>query len=152
MAERPVLCVAVDPGRSSGIAMATQCGDDWITTVDGGMSPPSRGCDYAPLVEASKLGYRVMAIIERSTVNHARFAAHRADANKWAGYLKVMFPRRNKIEFVDPRTWQRQLLGDPKNRILTYEQYAERFLDHSGTSDEAAALCLMEYARKCLWR
>lgn len=147
-----MLLVAIDPGRSSGIAMAVYEGDDLVFTVDGGMSPPSTGTPYEPLVVAANAGFRAKVIIERSTVRISRFAAHRADAAKWGAYIKTLFPRRNTVDYVDPRVWQRQLLGNPNGRIMTYEQYAQKFLGHSGTSDEAAALCLMEYARKCLWR
>ena len=150
--ERPFLYIAIDPGRISAVAMATVSDGEWIMTVEGGMSPPSVMSHYAPLAEAAGLGLRAKVIIERSTVRAARFSAHRADATKWGWYIKALFPRRAKIDYVDPRVWQRQLLGNPKDRIMTYEQYAQKFLGHSGTSDEAAALCLMEYARKCLWR
>jgi len=103
---------------------------------------------------------RVLCVIERPAGIYRSSPAVRAAAVRAREAIRHAFPRRAKITFVDPKTWQAKLLrgveaftgidSTTKDKSLWLARN-EMGLDVD-TDHEADAACLLRYALCFLWR
>ncbi len=150
----PSLFLAIDPGAT--------CGFGWKLRSDpeiyhGSVALAAIG-DRLERIGTLGTGYRhsfmnIVAFIERSTTKKPWYRAHRADANKCADAIKKLWPRRNKIYFIDPRTWQKGMLKNAPG-LNTKQQslfVASLILKTEITDTDAAdAVCILEFGMKNL--
>ena len=144
--KRPAVYFGFDPGRSGAVAVSTGSS---ITT-----QPMKCGqLTHEVHTWADSLSF-AFVVIERSGSRTPMFRTHRANARDLEGAMRGLFARRNKIVFVDPRTWQRDLGVCHPDKLkagrIPYDQYS---VDHLGghpghTQDEHAARCILHWAMK----
>lgn len=97
---------------------------------------------------ASEGGHRIFALVECPTWSGRGTKEVRSSVLVWERAIYRLFPLRT-VKRVDPRAWQRQLLGaskgDTKGQAI---RYASKGLGVAVESDHAAdAVCICEYAR-----
>ena len=136
--------IAVDPGAKGGIAIRD--GSSVVTM------PFEDGQIPAEVHAHADAGRFAFIVVERSQATIPRFRAHRADAKKAGEAIRKMFPRRNRLVFVDPNHWQGSLgvVGAKNTKGFSYSEYSRRLLgghkDH--TENEHAARCILHWAEK----
>jgi len=137
--------IAIDPAKKCGVANK-EIGESFHdTTVN--------VVDIMDLKQHLKgiQGKRFLVIIERSTCTTPMFRAHRAHANNAASVARSLWPRMNKIVFVDPQEWQRAVLGKfPKGKSKVWSMRVgsnilRRNLDDNNMTD---AVCILYYGEK----
>lgn len=147
----PGLIIGVDPSqRHNGIAVL-DLASGAITTDEFGFVEEIGSC--ALLNEAARLaaqaGCHVFVLVECPTWSGRGTKEVRSAVLVWERALHRLFPLRT-VRRVDPRRWQRQLLGAVKggdSKALSI-RYASKGLNLAVESDhQADAACICEYAR-----
>ena len=145
---RPAVFFGFDPGRSGAVAVSL---GKSITT-----QPMKCGqLPYEVHTWADTTAFAFI-VIERSTSKTPMFRAHRANAKDLEGAMRGLFARRNKIIFVDPRTWQSDLgvhHPDKPHQKRAQGSYVAYSIEHLGglashSQDEHAARCILHWAIK----
>jgi len=134
--------IAGDPGRKGGIAIRD--GSSVVSMPFNNGQIPEEVKVHA---DAGRVAY---IVVERSQATIPRFRAHRADAKKAGEAIRKMFPRRNKLVYVDPGHWQGCLgvVGAKNPKGESYSDYAVSKLGAhpKATEDEKAARCILHWA------